>query len=136
MSKLKNGRCGGTSLCSNSSKASHTPQPVHCHFTVEKRFNIIGDQIPFHLIVATCCPIYRGWLSLLKYRYFNFITTFKYMSTMRNVHLGMEIRAGTGLDPAVISEEEVVLQQPLHQLSRGRHYSGKCNQGQRLFLIR
>lgn len=51
------------------------------------------------------------------------------------VKVGMEIRAGTGLDPIVISEE-VVLQLPLHQLSRGEHYSGKCNEGQSLFPIR
>lgn len=53
-----------------------------------------------------------------------------------SVKVGMEIGAGTGLDPAAVSDEEVVLQLPLHHLPRGEHYSGKCNQGKSLFPIR
>jgi len=49
------------------------------------------------------------------------------------VKVDMEISTGTGLDPAVVSEEEVVLQLPLHQLSRAEHWSGKSNQGQSVF---
>lgn len=116
LSKATTRHHGGVSLCRSNSKASH-PQPFHCHFSVLSLFSAVSDQTWFYLIRAPCCRLWRDWLSLLKCSCFSFSTAFKYISTKWMVQLpvkvGMEIRAGTGLDPAAMSEE-VFLQMPLH----------------------